>query len=98
MSGTVLDPDAKAVINAAVVVRGAAGITRAVATDATGRFSVAGLPAGTYVVEVTAPGFALARLENVQLSSATAEDLTIRLVVGTVTEEVTVSADLPATR
>ena len=53
LTGSVLDPDSKAVVNAAVVVRSdTTGIVRAVSTDPAGRFSVDGIPAGPYVVEV----------------------------------------------
>jgi iron complex outermembrane receptor protein len=96
ITGTILDPDGKAVVNAAVVVRGPAGITRAVTSDADGRFSIAELPIGIYTVEVTAPGFALARRDAVRLAAAKLEDITIALSIGGVTEEVTVSAELPA--
>ena len=96
ITGTVLDPDGKAVVNAAVVVRGPAGVTRAVSTDASGRFSIAELPVGAYVIEVTASGFALAHRDGLRVATGKPDDMTIALTIGGVTEEVTVSAELPA--
>src|SRR3954453_16672254 len=58
VEGTVLDPDNKAVVGAAIVIRNEA--TSAIvttATDGVGRFSSAGLPPGSYAVEVFVPGF-----------------------------------------
>src|SRR5450759_4700879 len=52
IEGTVLDPDNKAVVNAAVVVRNTtSGDVRATVSDASGRFVVDLLVVGTYDVE-----------------------------------------------
>ena len=49
LTGIVLDPDAKAVVNAAVVVRNdSTGTSRATVTEANGRFTVADLTAGVW--------------------------------------------------
>jgi len=96
LTGSVLDPDSKAVVNAAVVVRSdTTGIVRAVSTDPAGRFSVDGIPAGPYVVEVTASGFAQPRRTDVQLVPGTTVNVSVALVVAGVSEAVTVSAALP---
>src|ERR1700752_3873238 len=53
LSGKVLDPDAKLVVGAAVLVRNeATNDVRAVTTDNVGRFTVTGLTPGMYTIEV----------------------------------------------
>ena len=57
IQGAVVDPRGQGVPSAAVVVKSASlGETRTTSTDGEGRFSVKGLPAGNYTVEVEAPG------------------------------------------
>src|ERR1035441_1042586 len=59
LAGTILDSAGKTVEGATVTVKNdAASLSRTVDSDASGAFSVAGLPAGSYNVEATAPGFA----------------------------------------
>ena len=58
VDGTVLDPDSKAVVSAAVVIRNeTTGATVATTTDGRGHFSAPGVARGSYVVEVFVPGF-----------------------------------------
>jgi iron complex outermembrane recepter protein len=96
INGTVLDPDGKVVANAAVVARNeSTGYVRAVTTDSDGHFSAAGLPAGVYALEVSAPGFATARRAGLRPAAGKSEDIAIKLAVGSVTEQVDVSANLP---
>src|SRR6476646_734581 len=67
LSGKVLDPDSKVVANAAVLIRNeATNEIRTTATDATGHFSIAGVAAGTYTIEVAVPGFEIVRRPNVR--------------------------------
>src|SRR4051812_37565803 len=66
-SGTVLDPDGKAVVNAVVMIRNestSADLHNAT-TGGSGRFSVSGLLPGTYTIEVAVPGFDLVRRSGV---------------------------------
>src|SRR5690242_7386334 len=57
VAGVVLDPDAKVVVNAAVIVRDeSTNEIRTTATDGVGHFSVTGLAPGIYTVEIAAPG------------------------------------------
>ncbi len=96
LAGTVLDPDAKAVAGAAIVVRnedtGAIGTT---ISDAAGHFSVADLPPGPYAIEVAVPGFEIVRRTGVVLTSDRSEEISIRLSLANISESVTVSAALP---
>jgi len=93
LAGTVLDQAGKAVPNATVTVKNeSTGALRALTTDADGRFSAAGLPAGAYTVEASAPGFATTRRVGQQLDASGAEDISIPLSVGNVSQTVTVDA------
>jgi iron complex outermembrane receptor protein len=95
VGGMVTDPDGRAVVDAAVVIRNeVTGASQAVATDATGHFMSTGIPAGIYTIEVSAHGLALQRQTGVKLASGEKQDLAFRLGVGQLTEAVTVEASL----
>jgi iron complex outermembrane receptor protein len=97
LTGTVLDPDSKAIVNASVVIRSeASGDVVTTTTDGSGRFSVASLAQGVYAVEVFVPGFETVRRHGVQVSEGTPVSLSIQLSVANISETVTVSAALPA--
>ncbi|HXI27427.1 MAG TPA: TonB-dependent receptor, partial [Vicinamibacterales bacterium] len=97
LAGAVVDPEGKAVVAAAIVIRTAvSGETRTTTTDGTGRFAIAGLAAGGYDVEVFVPGFDTVRRNDVRVEVGRTEPLSIRLTVANITETVTVSAALPA--
>src|SRR5262249_43834862 len=97
LSGKVLDPDSKVVVNAAVIVRNeSTNEIRTATTDAVGHFSVTGLTSGLYTVEVAVPGFEIVRRSGVQASTGTPEDLSINLSVANISETVTVSTAHPA--
>jgi len=56
IAGTVFDPDGKVVVNAAIAVRNeATNDIRTTTTDGSGRFSVPGLRAAAYTIEVAVP-------------------------------------------
>ena len=96
VAGSVVDPDGKAVVAAAVVVRNDATMEiRATVTDGAGRFSIAGLPLGSYTIEIVVPGFETVRRTR-QLASDRIDEIAIKLTVANITESVTVSAALPA--
>jgi iron complex outermembrane receptor protein len=96
ISGVVLDPDGQAIVNAAVIVRNVStNDIRTTTSDATGRFSVADLPAGVYAVEVMASGFATARRDRLQLVAGGSQNITVSLSVAPLTEQVDVSAAVP---
>ncbi|MEP6783329.1 MAG: TonB-dependent receptor, partial [Acidobacteriota bacterium] len=82
-----------AVVNAAIVVRNdGTGASRALVTDALGRFAAPSMPVGSYVVEATAAGFAEQRQE-VQLRIGQTENVVIKMSVAAVAEAVSVTAD-----
>src|SRR5215467_10517813 len=66
IGGKVLDPDAKVVVNAGVIVRNeSTNEIRTTVTDGVGHFSVTGLTPGLYTVEVAVPGFEIVRRAGV---------------------------------
>src|SRR5258706_11263478 len=96
LSGVVLDPEGKAVVNATVLVRNEASADlRTTMTDASGHFSVRDLLAGAYIIEVAVPGFDVVFRNGVQVSSTGSEEMSIRLSIANISESVTVSAALP---
>ena len=93
LAGTVLDQTGKAIQNAAVVVKNeSSGLVLKTTTDEGGRFSAAGLAAGVYTIEASAPGFAKATRAGMQLAAGGAEDISISLTVAPLSQEVTVEA------
>ena len=97
LTGVVLDPDAKVIVSAAVIVRSeATGEIRTTTTDAAGHFSVTGLKPGAYMLEVAVPGFEIVRRNDVQAAVGPPEELPIKLSVANIAETVTVSTALPA--
>jgi hypothetical protein len=79
LSGAVLGPDAAPIVAAEVRVGGTSGVTR---TDATGRYSLTGLPAGTQLLEVRKIGYEVAET-TVELRSGTptARDVRLRRII-----------------
>jgi iron complex outermembrane receptor protein len=93
ISGTVQDPVGGAIQNATVVAKSeSSGVETRATTDQVGKFSITKLAFGNYTVEVSAPGFALASRQGVKATSDHAEDLTIALTLGSVSDAITVEA------
>ncbi|RXH54170.1 TonB-dependent receptor [Granulicella sibirica] len=62
------------------------------ATDSTGHFALTGLPAATYVIQATAPGFG-ATAKTVHVAENATQDVALALSVGDLTQQVTVEAN-----
>ena len=93
LTGTILDSQGNAVQNAAVSVKNeSTAAIRQVTANAQGHFSVAGLLAGKYSVEVSAPGFALTSRTGLQLTAAQSQDISMTLNVGNVAQQIVVDA------
>ena len=91
VTGSVLDVTGKAIAGAAVSVRSeSTGLARSASSDGEGRFSVAGLPAGDYSVEASAPSFATSRRTGVKIAAGGTEDVSLSLNVGELSQTVTV--------
>jgi len=87
ISGTIIDQAGKAVAAASIVVKNSGSEVKGTAnSDAEGKFSVAGLAAGTYSVETTSPGFAL----NTRRGVVAPATLTITMNVDAISQSVTV--------
>jgi iron complex outermembrane receptor protein len=93
ISGTVQDQVGGAVQNATVVVRSESSrLETRSTTDQAGKFSIPNLAPGDYTVEVSAAGFAMASRQGVKAAAERAEDLTIALSLGSVSDAITVEA------
>jgi len=94
LQGTVVDPKGQAIAGASVAVTGEGKTeVRKVVTNGEGRFTLSGLQDGSYKVEITAPGFALATRSAVQVGGTDSPALSVTLALASVAEEVTVSAE-----
>ena len=90
-------PVVAGLVNAAIIIRNeATSEMRTTTTDAAGHFSVTGLTAGPYTIEVAVPGFEIVRRNGIQVMAGKLEDVPINLSVANVSETVTVSVALPA--
>lgn len=90
LAGVVVDETGGAIAGARVTVT-VGGRPRIESTGADGRFALAGVPAGRYVVQVSHPQFSSTRLE-VQVAAGPAVDVRVVLRVEGVREDVTVTA------
>jgi len=91
--GLVTDPTDRAVPNAAVrVTQQETGFTRTFTTDNTGTYLASALNAGTYTVEISAPGFRPFRKTDIVVNVRDQDRVDARLVVGQVAEAIEVVA------
>jgi Carboxypeptidase regulatory-like domain len=94
ITGTVKDSSGAEVAGAAVQVSSDThGINRQTVSNATGDFSEAALPGGTYDVIVTAPGFKKTQVKGVVLDVAQKARVDITLQVGTINTEIVVQGE-----
>jgi iron complex outermembrane receptor protein len=93
ISGTVTDPIGNVLSNMAVTIRGESGnFTKTVATDEEGHYSAADLPAGSYTIELDAPGFSPVRRTGVKVTSDRSEEVSFSLKITPLKETLTVEA------
>ncbi len=96
LNGTVLDPAGAVVPGAAVVlVNTATGDEHKTTSTTAGAYTLPYVPAGTYKLRVSAPGFRTSEADNVILRVAQTLTVNITLEVGAVNEQVTVSDKPP---
>jgi hypothetical protein len=82
LQGIVKDPSGASVANATVEVSGAALIgNRRVKTDDSGVYRVTQLPAGTYSLSVTVPGFRTFKQVGIELSVGRLPTIDVKLEV-----------------
>ncbi len=91
--GTIFDASGATIPNATIVAKNdATGVETTTKSAATGEYHLANLPAGTYTITVTAPGFTKAQLRAVAIALSKTTTTNFRLDVGTSVETVEVSA------
>ena len=94
ISGTVVDSSGAAVPGAVVTISDASqGVTRQVATNSTGSYLVAGLPAGTYDLKATASGFRAYLASGIIVHGAEQIRTDVTLTVGALATSVTVEGE-----
>jgi hypothetical protein len=93
LNGTVVDKTGAVVSGSAVNVKNiATGVEQKTTTTAAGAYTFPYLPAGTYNILVTAPGFKASDADNIILRVAQTLTINMTLEVGQLSEQVTVSS------
>jgi hypothetical protein len=96
ITGTISDPAGAIIAGAAIEARNVAtGALYPAASSATGNYTIPQLPAGTYDLTVTVPGFKKYVRQGLQVEVAENARIDISLEVGSNTESITVEAAAP---
>jgi Carboxypeptidase regulatory-like domain/TonB dependent receptor len=100
LQGTIIDPSHAVVGGAHITATNeSTGLTHAVDSDSTGRFTLAGLPvAGDYTVSITKDGFAAAQTMHVQLAPGSTAIMAPTLKVAGETSVLTVEGTITGLR
>jgi hypothetical protein len=99
ISGFVADGNGGALPGATVTATNIeTGAARSAVTSSAGLYAVGGLRPGEYRVDVDLSGFRSARRDGLRVETGTTRQLDVALMVGGVTEAVTVTGDAPALR
>ncbi len=97
LSGTVSDPSGAAVPGAKVTITDqGSGLTRTVESDKNGEYNFAQLNPGTYRLEVVKDRFRTFIAEKVSVLVATPTQVTVKLELGVISEQVVVESAAPA--
>ena len=96
MNGTVTDKTGAAIPGAKVTVSNPdKGFTRDLVSNSAGFYSVSAIPLGDYIVTAEAPGFQKLVRSGITLVVGQHQRVDLQLTVGQVTQEVTVTGNLP---
>src|SRR5262245_56591514 len=96
ITGTVADPANAVEGGASIEAKNSeTGATYTAASTETGNYTLAQLPAGTYQVTVSPPGFKKYVRQSIVVAATQTVRLDVELEVGAAEESVTVSADVP---
>ena len=96
ITGTISDPAGAVVASAAIEARNTdTGAVYPVASSGTGNYTIVELPAGTYELTVTAPGFKKFIRLGLTVQAAQTIRVDAALDVGSATEAVTINAEAP---
>ena len=93
LSGTVTDPAGALIPNATVTLTAAHQPSRTVSADDAAHFAFTNLPADTYTLSASFPGFAGMSLPSIQLGDDQRRSVTLALPLATKQEEVKVGPD-----
>jgi TonB family protein len=95
LSGVIYDPTGAVLPQVTLTLEDTQQVARTTATDSAGRYAFGGIPAGTYVLQATLPGFHTLRQ---QFTLASVPDWTqiVTMQVGTLQETITVTERRPA--
>ena len=92
IQGTVVDQRGHAVQGATVAVLSESRDVRKVLTAAEGKFDLTGIPAGSYTIEISAPGFTTFQ-RSVSIAAGQDQAIPVSLSIASVSEEVKVEAE-----
>ena len=92
IQGSVADQRGQAIPSANIAVFRGTRVDRNAVSGPDGKFSVSGLPAGTYTVQVAATGFSKQE-KNISVTAGSIVELSFPLTIASVAEEVTVEAE-----
>jgi hypothetical protein len=90
LSGTVVDESGGALADVQVVAESSPGTGRQTLSDAQGRFAIAGLAPGRYVVTAQRSGFAPARMTDVVIAAGSERTIAIEMTIAPLNETVSV--------
>lgn len=93
IQGTVVDQNGHAVQGAIIAVVASSSVEQKGVSNAEGKFTIAGLPAGTYSVEISASGFSTEIRHEVAVAAGATASFPVALTIASVSEEVTVEAE-----
>lgn len=85
--GNVTDPSAALVGGASVTLTGGGGTQRKTASSHTGRYVFSLLPPGTYHLETSAPGFAVAKIDGIAVKITATTTVNVHLELATERQE-----------
>ncbi len=92
ITGTVQDTTGAAIPNASVAITNSGtGTTQRAKSDASGRFTVLGIPVGVYTVTATSNGFKTGVVQGVQVDVGSIPNVQVALEVGNQSTTVTVT-------
>jgi hypothetical protein len=91
--GMVTDPDDALVPGATVTLTPATGKPQIVKSGSDGTYAARGLPAGTYVMTVTAPGFGVFVKEGIKVAANTNLAIDSKLVIAEESQQMTVTTN-----
>ena len=96
IAGNVTDPSGALIANAKITAKDVnTSATYETVSSSAGAYRLPNLNIGTYTLTVSAPGFKTATLNGVAVQTASTAALDVHLETGTITENVTVNADVP---